>query len=163
MQERILPTHIVAVGGIVENDRGEVLMVHDLGHGWVFPGGQVENGENLLEALKREIWEESGAEIEADEIFCISSNTQSYPGHSGVKTIPTKVMLDFICRYQGGMLRGSNETREACWVPKRDVFARIQAPAYQERFQAYLNYDGRPTYLVYQTRPDFQLHFKGKL
>ncbi len=34
----MMPTHIVAVGGVVENERGEILLVKDR-NGWVFPGG----------------------------------------------------------------------------------------------------------------------------
>lgn len=41
----IMPTHIVAVGGIVENEKGEILLVK-VRNGWVFPGGQVEVGWN---------------------------------------------------------------------------------------------------------------------
>ena len=40
------PKHIVAAGGIVENDQGEILLVKHCDHKtWAFPGGQVENGE----------------------------------------------------------------------------------------------------------------------
>ncbi|HMM32912.1 MAG TPA: hypothetical protein PKB13_14175 [Clostridia bacterium] len=46
------PTHIVAVAGIVENDKGEVLLIKNLYGEWVWTGGQVENGETLFEALK---------------------------------------------------------------------------------------------------------------
>ncbi|MBD8498573.1 NUDIX domain-containing protein [Paenibacillus arenosi] len=59
-----MPTHIVAVGGIVKNEEGQVLLVRTQHGGWVFPGGQVENGENLMVALSREIKEESGIDIE---------------------------------------------------------------------------------------------------
>lgn len=142
--EKTMPTHIVAVGGIVENEKGEILLVHDANHGWCFPGGQVEAGENLQEALRREIWEESGAGAEVGRLFCVSSNTKTYPGHSGVRIIPTKVMPDFICQYKGGSLCGSDETRDPCWVPRDQVLPRLSKPVYRERFQAYLAFDGTP-------------------
>ena len=59
-KERFLPTHIVAVGGIVINDKNEILMVKHWRQGWVFPGGMVEVGENLFDGLKREVMEETG-------------------------------------------------------------------------------------------------------
>lgn len=74
-KEWVMPTHIIAGAGIVTNDTDEVLMVKTYNYGWVFPGGQVEVGENVIDAVKREIMEEAGIEIEVGEVFCISSNT----------------------------------------------------------------------------------------
>ena len=83
------PTHIVACGGIVENEKGEVLLVKHINGYWSFPGGQVEIGENLMEALQREIWEEAGAKAEVVKLLGVSSNTVSYPGYNGYETVPT--------------------------------------------------------------------------
>ena len=55
--EWLMPTHIVAAAGIVVNSNGEILLVKNNRRGWEFPGGQVEVGENLIEAVKREIME----------------------------------------------------------------------------------------------------------
>lgn len=104
MTEKILPTHIVAAAGVVLNEKNEVLLVNTYNDGWVLPGGEVEIGENLIEAVRREIREESGISVQVGELFCISSNTASYPGYGGVKTVPTKVILDFICQRQDGTL-----------------------------------------------------------
>ena len=45
----LLPTHIIAAAGVVKNEKGEILLVKHHRDGWVFPGGIVEPGENLLE------------------------------------------------------------------------------------------------------------------
>lgn len=161
-KEWVMPTHIVAAAGVVTNDKGEILMVKTYNANWVFPGGQVEVGENLIDAVKREIWEESGIEVEVGEVFCISSNTAKNPGHSGVKEIPTKVMFDFICREVGGSIRTSEENSDTGWFPKNEILSMMETPAYIERYKAYLEYDGRPTYLEYITRPNFELKFKRK-
>ena len=158
--ERVLPAHIVASAGIVVNADGEVLLVKDNRSGWVFPGGQVEEGENLIDALKREIMEETGVDVEVGEVFCISSNTCKYPGYNGVKEVPTKVVFDFICRYKGGAPRPSDENSESAFVPKDEALSRIGSPAIVERFKAYLEYDGRPTYMEYVTKPTFELKLK---
>ncbi len=55
-----VPKHIVAVSGLVRNTDGKILLIRGPHRGWEFPGGQVEEGENLIKALKREIKEESG-------------------------------------------------------------------------------------------------------
>lgn len=159
-KEWVMPTHIIAGAGIVTNERDEVLMVKTYNAGWVFPGGQVEVGENVIDAVKREIMEESGIDIEVGEVFCISSNTRKHPGYNGVKEVPTKIMLDFICKAKGGDPRPSDENSESAYVPKEKVLELIQAPAIVERYKAYLEYTGRPIYLEYVTKPSFQLKLK---
>ena len=47
------PTHIVAVMGIVRNEKNEILLIKSPLRGWEPPGGQVENGEDLITALER--------------------------------------------------------------------------------------------------------------
>lgn len=159
-KEWVMPTHIIAAAGVVINEKDEILMVKTHNAGWVFPGGQVEVGENVIDAVKREIMEEAGVEIEVGELFCVSSNTGKYPGYNGVKEVPTKIMLDFVCRAKGGTPRPSEENSESAYFPKDEVLNLIKAPAIIERFKAFLEYEGRPTYLAYKTRPEFELEVK---
>ena len=160
-KERKLPTHIVAAGAIVLNDRSEVLLIKDdRRNSWTFPGGIVEEGEGLLDGVKREVLEETGIEIEVGELFCVTSNTCKYPGFNGVKEVPTKVMLDFVCRATGGTPRPSEENSQTAWFPLDEAQKRITAPAIAVRFQAYLEYEGRPAFLEYKTKPAFELEQK---
>ena len=124
-KEWVMPTHIIAGAGIVINEKNEILMVKTHNAGWVFPGGQVEVGENVIDAVKREIMEEAGVDIEVGEVFCIASNTGKYPGYNGVKEIPTKIMLDFICKATSGEPRPSDENSESAYVPKEEVLELI--------------------------------------
>ncbi len=158
--EWVMLTHIVAGAGVVVNDNDEILMVKTYNAGWVFPGGQVEVGENVIDAVKREIMEETGIEVEVGEVFCISSNTGKYPGYNGVKEVPTKVMLDFICKAKDGTPRPSDENSESVFVSREKVLERIQAPNIIERYKAYLEYTGRPVYLEYVTKPCYELRLK---
>ena len=160
---RVLPTHIIAAAGIVINEKDEVLMVKANHGGWVFPGGQVEVGENVIDAVKREVMEETGIEIEVGEVFCISSNTCKYPGYNGVKEVPTKIMLDFLCRAKGGIPRPSDENVESAFFSRDKARELITAPAVAERFKAYLEYAGRPVYMEYVTKPSFQLKLKREI
>lgn len=159
-KEWIMPTHIIAGAGIAQNDHGEILMVKSHRSGWVFPGGQVEVGENVIDAVKREIMEETGIDIEVGELFCVSSNTGKYPGYNGVQEIPTKIMLDFLCKAKGGIPRASEENTESAFIPKEKVLDWITEPAIRERYKAYLEYNGRPIYLEYRTKPSFELRLK---
>ena len=162
MDEKTLPTHIVAAAGIVRNGSGEILMINGR-RGWEFPGGIIENGENIIEGVKREISEETGADVQVGELFCVSSNTCSYPGYNGVKVVPTKLLLDFICTYEGGELRSSEENTETIFVPESDVLGMMTNEVYIERFKAYLGYNGRPTYLAYKSKPEFISELKTQI
>ena len=71
------PTHIVAVMGIVR-DREDILLIKSPMRGWEPPGGQVEKGEDLISALKREILEESGLEVSVNELLAVYSNLSSF-------------------------------------------------------------------------------------
>lgn len=155
------PTHIVAVDGIIENDRGEILLVRN-SHSQMYtvPGGQVEAGENLMEALTREISEETGAMVEVGELLCVSSNTGSYEGYNGYDLVPTKLMLGFACRYVGGELHTSPENHETLWVPKEKVPDFLTSPWMLERFRAYLEREKGVTYLAYKTKPRYDLELR---
>lgn len=150
-----MPTHIVAVGGIVENEQGHILLVKTQHGGWVFPGGQVEASENLMDALIREIKEESGIDVAVSCLIGVYSNTAIHKWHDGVTDIPTKVILDFMCQPMGGELCTSEETSESRWIEKDKVLD--TAPAIRARYQAYLDFDGSTRYMEYITKPDFEV------
>lgn len=155
MAEKVFPTHIVAVYGIIEDGKGNILMVqHRHKEVWGFPGGQVEAGENLIDAVKRETMEESGADISVNKLYCVSSNTCTYQGYGGYGLIPTKVMLGFICTYLGGELACSDETSRSEWIPKDKVSALLTVQNFIEKYNAYLNFDGNVRYLEYVTKPE---------
>ncbi|MEK4064414.1 MULTISPECIES: NUDIX hydrolase [Paenibacillus] len=158
-----MPTHIVAVGGIVENEQGEVLLVKTFHGGWVFPGGQVEAGENLMDALIREIKEESGIDTEVSHLIGVYSNTGMYKWHDGITDVPTKVMLDYVCKPVGGELAVSEETSESCWVAKELVLDKITSMAIRTRYQAYLDFAGIVSYMAYETKPEFAVSLKRKI
>ncbi len=152
-----MPTHIVAVGGIVEDAQGNILLVKTIDGGWVFPGGQVEVGENLMDALCREIKEESGIDVVVNFLIGVYSNTGIYKWYDGVTDVPTKVMFDYVCKPVGGELGISEETTESGWIAKDKVLDMITAPAIRTRYQAYLDFDGHVCYMEYVTNPQFEL------
>lgn len=48
----------VSVKAVITNENGDVFAVHE-GEDWTLPGGGVDHGEDLLTALKRELYEEA--------------------------------------------------------------------------------------------------------
>ena len=153
------PTHIVAVFGIVENDKDEILLLkaRDKNY-WMFPGGQVETGENLIDAVIRETKEESNMDITVNKLYHVSSNTSTHQGYNGYGLIPTKIMMGFICTYIKGEFVDSNETTGFCWVHKDKVLDLLTVDNFIEKYKAYLKYNNSSIkYLEYITNPKHEL------
>ena len=91
------------------------------------------------------------------------SNIGKHRGYNGVTEIPTKVIFDFICRKEGGILRSSEENSESIFVETDKVFDLISKFSYKQRFEAYLNYCDRLTFLSYVSWPEFNLNIKRSI
>ncbi|MCM3718143.1 NUDIX hydrolase [Fictibacillus phosphorivorans] len=153
-----MPTHIVAVGAWVEDDQGNILLVKTQRGSWEFPGGQVENGESLMDAVVRETKEESGIEVEVSHLSGVYSNTCEYIGNDGVTHIPTKVMFDFVCKPVGGELAiQEGETTDSRWVPIEHVLDFVKNEAIRARCQDFLKKNESVHYKDYVTKPEFKL------
>ncbi|MCL4495933.1 MAG: NUDIX hydrolase [Firmicutes bacterium] len=112
-----IPKHTVAAAAYITNIKGQVLLVqtyhrHDT---WELPGGQVEEGETLEEAVIREVEEESGIEVNVQGVSGVYQNRQT-----GV------VVVIFIGEMTGGRLRTSTETKAARFVdPSPQTFEQL--------------------------------------
>lgn len=63
-----------AAGGVILNDKGEVLMIHRLGK-WDLPKGKAEPSETIKETAIREVEEECCITVEATDNHLISYHT----------------------------------------------------------------------------------------
>lgn len=72
----------LGVRGMVFDEAGRVLLIrHTYVHGWHLPGGGVERGEAVEEALARELIEEAGVRLEGrPSLVSIYSNHLIFPG-----------------------------------------------------------------------------------
>lgn len=87
----------VGVGALLVNDQGEIFLAqrgpqakNERGK-WEFPGGSVEFGETLADALRREMLEEYGIGIEVGELLDVADHILPDEGQHWVS--PT-----YVCR-----------------------------------------------------------------
>ena len=69
----------VSVGAVVTNERNQVLLLDHVfrpGSGWGIPGGFIEHGEQIDEAIRRELMEETGLELENVRIYRTKTSGQ---------------------------------------------------------------------------------------
>jgi phosphoglycolate phosphatase len=111
---------IVTVGGLIFNGEGEVLMIrtHKWSELWGIPGGKIKWGEASVDALRREILEETGLDIHDIQFVlvqdCIHSKEFYRDAHF--------VLLNYTCRCDGKPnVKLNDEAREFRWVPPADA------------------------------------------
>ena len=115
---RDYPAHpLVGVGAIIL-DANRVVLVRRgrppaLGH-WSLPGGIVELGETMEEAIVREVEEEVGLKVEVSQI--VSVLDWILVDAAGAVEFHY-VLMDFLCRPAGGALRAGSDVLSAWLVP----------------------------------------------
>lgn len=131
---------VIAVSGLITNQAGEVLLVRNLHRPDTLemPGGQVEEGETLEEALHREIFEETGASVSLIGITGIYHNVSN-----GI------ICVVFRGEYRSGELRpAEGETSDVMFkeITKDNVEQWITRPHFMTRTLDALE----PSYLPYE-------------
>lgn len=113
------PTRAIrpGVSAVVFDDDGRVLLQQRTDNGaWGLPGGAVEFGESVLEALHREVREETGLTIAVERLVGV----YSHPDHHQIITYPDGNVLHFVStcfagRPTGGTLTLGDETSGLAW------------------------------------------------
>jgi mutator protein MutT len=111
---------VVGVGAVVVHD-GRVLLIRrgkePMRGRWLVPGGTVEWGEPLQEALVREVEEETGLTVRPREIVAvldrIHRNADEVAHHF--------VIVDYLCDWVSGTLRAGSDAEEAALVAVADL------------------------------------------
>jgi ADP-ribose pyrophosphatase YjhB (NUDIX family) len=85
---------------------------------WSLPGGALETGESLKDAVCREAREETGLEIRPLRVFEIFERIMR---DANGQAEYHYVLIDYICRAAGGTLRPGDDVCAVEWVRRRDL------------------------------------------
>ena len=113
---------LVVQQGVVLSERGVLLTLRSDLRGWELPGGSAHPGESDRAAVRREILEESGLEVEVEA--CVGEYVRT-----GFRPHLARVWR---CRPVGGSLRPSPETPRVAWfdpaAPPETLFPWYREP-----------------------------------
>jgi 8-oxo-dGTP pyrophosphatase MutT (NUDIX family) len=150
-------THYVGAGGVVLNERRELLVVWERAHRqrgskyYKLPGGALHPGEHIVDCVKREICEETGIETQFEALVCF----RHWHGYRFDKSD-----IYFVCRLSPlnhEIAADEIEIAECLWMPVQEYLESEDVGVFNKRVvQAALNGASMvPTWIEgYQTDPD---------
>ncbi len=113
---------LVGVGGVVISG-GRVLLVRraqePLKGEWSIPGGLVDLGEALEEAVRRELVEETGLRVEPVGVLGVFDRILY--GEEAERVRYHYVLVDYLCRLVSGEPRAGSDASEVCWASREEV------------------------------------------
>ena len=119
---REYPTRPIVGAGALMIENGKLLLIKrgaKPGQGkWSIPGGLVELGERVQDTIVREVKEECGLDIEVERLMDVfDSITRDEKGRIQYQF----VVVNFLAKIKGGILKNADDVLEARWVPLNEV------------------------------------------
>jgi nucleoside triphosphatase len=102
------------VGAIIFNPEGKILLCksHKWENKYVIPGGHIELGEKMEDALKREIFEETGLNIYDIKLISLKESVYSDTFHEKKHFI----FIDYLCKTDSSNVILNDEAEEFAWA-----------------------------------------------
>ena len=130
-------------GILVDEQRGLLLQRRaDSGH-WGLPAGVVDVGDSVLDALSREVHEETGLTVERAELFGIYTEPRfsvTYPNGDEVQTFTVAFLVR---EWSGELSADSDEVLDVRFFPL-DALPQNLYPIHRETIDDYRQFDGSP-------------------
>jgi 8-oxo-dGTP pyrophosphatase MutT (NUDIX family) len=134
---------VPSVTAIVENERGELLLVHKTDNDlWALPGGAMDLGEFMAETVVREVKEETGIDVAVTGVVGIYTNPNHVMAYDDGE-VRQQCSICFTTRVLGGQLATSRETSEVEWIAPGRLDSLNMHPSMRLRIDHYL--EGRST------------------
>lgn len=112
---------LLGVGGVVVHN-GRALLVRrasePLKGEWSIPGGLVELGEKLIDAVRREVLEETGLIVEPGEVLELFDSIWRDPEG---RCQYHYVLVDYLCRVVDGELHAASDVSDAQWATEAEL------------------------------------------
>lgn len=111
---------VVGVGAVVVLDGRAVVIRrrHDPYKGqWSIPGGRLELGESLADAVRRELQEETALDVQVGPVLEVFEWIER--ASDGIRH--HFVIVDYLCRCLGGTLCAGDDAEDAAWVGEGDL------------------------------------------
>lgn len=127
----------VGAAAAVINDHNQVLLQQRADNGkWGLPGGGIDPGEEPAQAAVREVYEETGLQVEATQLLGVFGGKDHYVTYADGNQV-VYVSITFLCRVVGGTIQPDpDETLAAAWFPLDDLPATLM-PKHHRRIRAY--------------------------
>ena len=124
------------VGALIFNSQGKIFLMKS--YKWkgkyVVPGGHIELGETMEQALKREIKEETGLDIYGVEFLCL----QEFIFDQRFWQKKHFLFLDFICKTKNTKVKLNSEGQNYLWVYPQEALQMPIEPYSKKLIKVYL-------------------------
>jgi len=110
---------------------------------WAVPGGAVDLGESVADAVVREVEEETGVNVEVTGLVGIYSNPRHVMAYDDGE-VRQQFSMCFTTRTVGGTLRPSDETSEVVFVQPSELDKLNIHPSMRLRVDHYLEHRAEP-------------------